>query len=268
MVSQYGKELLWLELVLLSLFVFSQLSSVLASAILWLVFTFFWLLLTYALFVKSKNKRAILLIHFYSHSSWRQRLSGGVLMFGMSLLKALPLALMLLVSLLQKNNLTQWLILLFIPVFLVSFNQLTAFKQHIKAEASFYLQQKANLQFAMLLAVMLLTVVAVYFQPIPKLTGLDVAQAVDYYRQGIAVKDEILYLLLSLYAVLDGVNLLLLQQLAQADEAIFYQLAAIMFIGFRVAIYSLPIIVFIHSVSLFLLQENKQALKQLRLTYE
>lgn len=256
-------DLLIMEIVVVALIIFSRFSDVLPHPVLWLIFSLFWLAFTGMIFVRSKAKRAVVLLYVKPESVWKTRLSGGVLMLAVSLLVAFPLALMLLLSLLQKTTLFTGLVLLAMPIFMLWLNQLSLLQQHVKAEARFYFQQTFILRVSVLLGILALAIYAIFFQTIPQLTGLNFLQATDYYRQQITIQDEILYFLLSLYAALDGIYLFLLQQLSNTETHRAYQLTAIVFIGFRAAIYSLPMIILVHGISLLTIKSNRQTLEQL-----
>lgn len=71
-----------------------------------------WLVFTTALFVASKRKRKLWLIYFKDDSPWKSFLSGGLLMYGLRLLVAAPIAFVFLLSLSTGLQTRQWLILL------------------------------------------------------------------------------------------------------------------------------------------------------------
>lgn len=260
--SETARSLVILELVAFALLLTAKFLTILPSALVWLAFSLFWLIFTLILFVNAKSRRGLMLFYVEEHSRFRSLLKGGPIMLLGSSIAAMPLALALLIGLACNTASYQWFIVFSLPIILLCFNQSRLFEKTIKAEAIFYLKQRAIFKITAVLSVFLIALLALFFMKIPIASQLNLIDLVNLARVQIQIKDDILQLLAGVYAGLDGLGFFLFQKATSLSLPAIAKLGAALVLTLRSALFILPILIFLQGISWLVITPARNAVRK------
>jgi len=249
---QLGQQLFCSMVVFVALYLLSYFSVIATDTGVIVLFVGLSFALAAVLFVRARQKRALLLLAYLRSSSPLSRfLQGGVLLFLLQLLLAMPMAASLLMVLSQGLATQAWLLLLAaLLAWLLLKQQLErAVSQHLTSKAQNYFLLHTSMALGMVLALLLLLPLA-FWQNMPDLSALAWHEVFSYAQSTVLARSELLKSSVSFWQGVDFLRIWLAQQLSLGQGDYWLKALVWALVLLQGVLFILPVILLLQGASM------------------
>lgn len=249
---QLGQQLFCSMVVFVALYLLSYFSVIATDTGVIVFFVGLSFALAAVLFVRARQKRALLLLAYLRSSSPLSRfLQGGVLLFLLQLLLAMPMAASLLMVLSQGLATQAWLLLLAaLLAWLLLKQQLErAVSQHLTSKAQNYFLLHTSMALGMVLALLLLLPLA-FWQNMPDLSALAWHEVFSYAQSTVLARSELLKSSVSFWQGVDFLRIWLAQQLSLGQGDYWLKALVWCLVLLQSILFVLPVMLLLQGASL------------------